>query len=62
MNRNGAAMCEKCSEIDKKIEHYKTMQSRVLDKLALEGIAELIARLMALKGELHLESDDKTAS
>jgi len=29
--RNGAAMCEKCTELDKKIRHYKDLAARVMD-------------------------------
>jgi hypothetical protein len=46
-------MCEKCTELDKKIQHYKSMQYRITDKPVLDGIAELIAELLAKKVELH---------
>jgi hypothetical protein len=46
-------MCEKCVELDNKLRRYKAMQSRVTDRLALAGLAELIAELLAKKAELH---------
>ncbi|MBJ7402547.1 MAG: hypothetical protein JHD07_04325 [Bradyrhizobium sp.] len=49
-------MCEKCNELDKKIEHYKAIQSRVTDRTTLDGIAELIAQLLARKADLHPET------
>ncbi|TAI66576.1 hypothetical protein [Bradyrhizobium sp. Leo170] len=56
--RDEAAMCEKCVEIDEKIEHYRALLSRVTDQLASEGIAQLIADLLAEKVALHPEQDE----
>jgi hypothetical protein len=33
----------------KKIEHYRTLMSRVIDQLTAEGITKLIAKLLAQK-------------
>jgi hypothetical protein len=52
-----AAMCEKCVEIDKKIEHYRFMASRITDQPMLDGIKELIERMQAQKAALHLEGE-----
>lgn len=46
-------MCEKCSELDEKIEHYRRIAPRITDKMTLESIAELVAELLAKKAELH---------
>lgn len=46
-------MCEKCADLDEKIEHYRAIVSRITDKIAEDGIAELIAELQAKKAELH---------
>ena len=46
-------MCEKCVELDKKIEHYQQLSSWVLDETALEGIHLLIAKYTADKKALH---------
>ena len=51
-------MCEKCAEIDEKIEHYRALLSHVADQLASEGIAQLIADLLAKKVALHPEQDE----
>jgi hypothetical protein len=48
-------MCEKCVELDRKIEHYRYMASRITDRLMLEGIKELIERMQAQKAALHPE-------
>lgn len=46
-------MCEKCVELDKKIEHYQQLSSLVLDEMMLEGIHFLIAKYTAEKKALH---------
>lgn len=46
-------MCDKCTELDRKIEHYRSLLFRVTDKMALDGIAGLIAELLAKRGEIH---------
>ena len=46
-------MCEKCVEIDGKIEHYRGIASRITDEAMLRGIKLLIERAKAQKAELH---------
>jgi hypothetical protein len=53
MIRNGAAMCDKCSEIDRKIAHYKDIAASILDDLLTERIEAMIAELLAAKELLH---------
>jgi hypothetical protein len=48
-------MCEKCLEIDGRIDHYGTLVSRVTDPALLDGIKELVERLHDLKVALHPE-------
>ena len=48
-------MCEKCAELDSKIEHYQYMASRITDQQTLDGIKKLIERMKAQKAALHLE-------
>jgi hypothetical protein len=50
-------MCDKCVELDGKIEHYQRMASRITDQLTLDAIKELIARMKAQKAELHSEQE-----
>jgi hypothetical protein len=52
-NEYGIAMCEKCTELDSKIEHYRFMASRITDQPMLDGIKELIERMQAQKLALH---------
>lgn len=40
-------MCEKCAEIDLRIARYKHIASRINDRIALDGIAELIEAALA---------------
>ena len=46
-------MREKCDEIDRKIEHYRFMATRVTDQPVLDGIKHLIERMQAQKVALH---------
>jgi beta-phosphoglucomutase-like phosphatase (HAD superfamily) len=48
-------MCEKCVEIDQKIERYQRMSSRINDQPTLDGIKKLIEQLKAEKAALHPE-------
>ena len=50
-------MCEKCAEIDEKIEHFKWLASRVSDPPASKAIDELIKQCEAQKTALHREAD-----
>ncbi|MFL5239359.1 MAG: hypothetical protein ACJ8EL_17530 [Rhizomicrobium sp.] len=52
-------MCEKCSELNAKIEHYRAVRSRITDQIATEGIGELITELLAQKASLHAEEEDE---
>ena len=49
------AMCEKCAEFDKKIEHYRMIIMRVPDPLTVDGISKLIEKMQAEKAALHPE-------
>jgi hypothetical protein len=51
-------MCEKCVEIDSKIEHYQRMASRMTDQAMLDGIKQLIDRMQAEKAALHPEQTE----
>jgi beta-phosphoglucomutase-like phosphatase (HAD superfamily) len=48
-------MCDKCVELDRKIEHYRLLASRVTDQPTIDGIKELIERMQAQKLALHPE-------
>jgi hypothetical protein len=54
----GVPMCDKCVELDGKIEHYQRMASLITDRTTLDGIKELIARMKAQKAELHPEQQE----
>lgn len=51
------SMCEKCAEIERRVDRYRMMQSQVTDKQVLTGLAALIAELLKMKAELHPEQD-----
>jgi hypothetical protein len=46
-------MCDQCVAIDKKIEHYRFMASRITDPDMLDGIKRLTANLQAQKAALN---------
>ena len=50
-------MCEKCDEIDLRIARYKFIASRINDRIALDGIAELIEAALAKKAAIHCEAE-----
>jgi hypothetical protein len=46
-------MCENCDEIDRRIARYRFIASRINDRIALDGIAELIEAALAKKAEIR---------
>jgi hypothetical protein len=46
-------MCDKCSEIDRKIAHYKDIAASIMDDFLTERIETMIAELLAAKERLH---------
>jgi hypothetical protein len=54
-SENRTAMCNKCDELDKKIEHYRQLAARVHDPLLTEGVGKLVGEIEAQKAALHLE-------
>jgi hypothetical protein len=55
---SGVNMCDKCLELDGKIEHYHRMASLITDRPTVDAIKELIARMMAQKAALHPEAEE----
>ena len=48
-------MCDKCDELDKKIEHYRRILLSIGDQITVERIDAMIADLQAQKVALHPE-------
>jgi hypothetical protein len=48
-------MCDKCIELDRKINRYRQITERVLDPLLAEGVGKLIEQVEAEKAALHPE-------
>ena len=48
-------MCDKCIQLDKKIEHYERLASGIADELTLERLRELVREMKAQKTALHPE-------
>ena len=54
----GCGMCDKCVELDGKIDHYERIRLSIGDQVTVDRIKELIAELNAQKIKLHAERDD----
>jgi hypothetical protein len=50
-------MCEKCLADDRRIAGYEALSRAVLDRAALNGIAELISKLKTAKSARHPGED-----
>jgi hypothetical protein len=48
-------MCEKCVELDDKIQHYERIRSAISDQLTVDRIKELVEQMRAQKAALHPE-------
>jgi hypothetical protein len=48
-------MCDKCIQLDKKIEHYERLASGMADELTLERLRESVREMRAQKTALHPE-------
>jgi len=53
-------MCEKCAELDRKIEHYERISFLIGDQLTVGRIKELVAKMKSEKAELHPFPADKS--
>ena len=50
-------MCDKCLELDGKIEHYQRISASITDQLTLDRIKELVEKMKAQKAALHPEQE-----
>jgi uncharacterized small protein (DUF1192 family) len=50
-----AAMCDKCTELDRRIGHLRKMIERLEDAAAVEAATKLIEEMDARKAALHPE-------
>jgi hypothetical protein len=50
-------MCEKCDELDKKIEHYRRILLSIGDQITVDRIKAMIGDLQAQKATLHPEPE-----
>jgi hypothetical protein len=48
-------MCDRCAELDEKIEQFRKLASGISDRLTIEGIADRIKAMEAQKAQLHPE-------
>jgi hypothetical protein len=46
-------MCDKCDELDRKIEHYNRIAGSINDQLTIDRIKELVEEMHAAKAALH---------
>jgi hypothetical protein len=50
-------MCEKCNEIDRTIERYRSLQRTILDEVTVDRAKEMIAELQERKAGMHPNGD-----
>jgi hypothetical protein len=48
-------MCDKCKELDGKIEHYERIRLSIGDQVTVDRIKELVAEMNAQKAKFHPE-------
>ncbi len=48
-------MCERCDELDGKIDNYQRLSRMIDDKAVLDGIKQIIEQMNAEKAALHPE-------
>jgi hypothetical protein len=53
--KRDAGMCEKCVELDDKIDHCERLSSTITDEQTLRGLKQAIGRMEAERAALHLE-------
>lgn len=46
-------MCDKCAELDVKIEHYERIRLSIGDQVTVDRIKELVAEMNAQKAKFH---------
>ena len=56
--RAGVLVCDKCAELDGKIEHYRRLSSMMTDQQMIDGLKALIEKLRAEKAALHSEQKE----
>jgi hypothetical protein len=48
-------MCDKCAELNERIEHYRRITGSISDEITISRIKELVSKLETQKAELHPE-------
>jgi hypothetical protein len=46
-------MCDKCVELDKKLEQYRRLASSITDQLTIDRLNKIIRDMVAEKAKLH---------
>jgi hypothetical protein len=54
-------MCDRCVEMDKKIDDYQRIASRITDQAMLDGIKDLIERMQLRRPHFIPSKGSKTA-
>jgi hypothetical protein len=56
---SGVPMCDKCDELDRKIEHYNRIAGSINDQLTFDRIKELVEEMRTRKAALHISGNTK---
>jgi hypothetical protein len=54
----GTDMCEKCAELDERIERYRRVSSSITDQLTIDRIKGLMEELQVEKAAFHPEKEE----
>jgi hypothetical protein len=54
----GTDMCEKCAELDQRIERCRRVSSSINDQLTIDRLKALIGELQVQKAALHPEKEE----
>jgi hypothetical protein len=52
-------MCDKCDELDKKIEHFRSISTRITDQKTIEGLEASIEACLAQRAALHPDQKEQ---
>jgi hypothetical protein len=50
-------MCDKCVELDKKLEQYRRIASSIMDQLTIDRLNRLIRDTVAERAKLHPDQE-----
>ena len=53
------SVCDKCDELERKIEHYRSITTRITDQKTIEGLNALVEACLAERAALHPDQKER---